>query len=426
MRRFGAGLIAGLWALGGAVSAQEVAWAPPDLPPPGETACPGGICQVEALASLFEALAEAEAGGRTRPVHILQVGDSHTAGDGMTGKLRSELQARFGRGGRGLLPAGRLYAGYSPFHVEMVDAGWLTEAAPLHALQTRDGRRYGLGAVRAEARPTGQLELRPEAGTLIRRIGVCGWPRGGGDGLIVDTDSEPEWPVNLNPTSDDGSSCVSLELERPAASVRLRGTGSGAVLDTVWLEGDPSGVIVSGLGLTGATLRDFASRSDDLVGAEIGMSATSLLVLAFGVNEGFDPELDAAAYERLLRSQIERMRRQGPFGLSLMILGAPDALRSGVEGGCSADGTRAPPPALAVVRDVQRRVAADMGVAFWDWHGRMGGDCSSDRLALRAEPLMRGDRVHFTSVGADWIGGVLADDLLAAYEAWKAGREGAE
>ena len=63
-----------------------------------------------------------------------------------------------------------------------------------------------------------------------------------------------------------------------------------------------------------------------------------------------------------------------------------------------------------------------MGVAFWDWHGRMGGDCSADRLALRAEPLMRGDRVHFTSAGADWIGGVLAGDLLAAYDAWKAGR----
>ena len=84
------------------------------------------------------------------------------------------------------------------------------------------------------------------------------------------------------------------------------------------------------------------------------------------------------------------------------------------------------PPALAVVRDVQRRVAADLGVAFWDWHGRMGGDCSSDRLALGTEPLMRGDRVHFTGAGGDWIGGILAGDLMAAYEAWKAGQGSAD
>ena len=143
-------------------------------------------------------------------------------------------------------------------------------------------------------------------------------------------------------------------------------------------------------------------------------------MLAYGTNEGFDPALDPVSYEQLLRSQIGRMRAMPPYDASILVLGAPDALRNGVLDGCSADGLRAPPPTLAMVRDVQRRVAADMGVAFWDWHGRMGGDCSADRLALMADPYMRGDRVHFTSVGADWIGGVLAGDLLAAYEAWKA------
>ncbi|MBU2126240.1 MAG: SGNH/GDSL hydrolase family protein, partial [Alphaproteobacteria bacterium] len=85
-------------------------------------------------------------------------------------------------------------------------------------------------------------------------------------------------------------------------------------------------------------------------------------------------------------------------------------------------GRRRPPPSLAVVRDVQRRVAADMGVAFWDWHGRMGGDCSADRLAMRDEPFMLRDRVHFTSVGADWLGGMLHADLMTAYDAWSARR----
>ena len=36
-------------------------------------------------------------------------------------------------------------------------------------------------------------------------------------------------------------------------------------------------------------------------------------------------------------------------------------------------------------------------------------------------PYMRADRVHFTSVGADWIGGVFAADLTAAFDDWKSG-----
>ena len=71
---------------------------------------------------------------------------------------------------------------------------------------------------------------------------------------------------------------------------------------------------------------------------------------------------------------------------------------------------------LSVVRDVQHRVAAQEGVAFWDWRGRMGGDCSAFALTQGESPLMRGDHVHFTGPGGDWIGSLLAADLIAAYD----------
>ncbi|KQW78816.1 hypothetical protein ASC65_16025 [Brevundimonas sp. Root1279] len=176
---------------------------------------------------------------------------------------------------------------------------------------------------------------------------------------------------------------------------------------------DAPGVRLIEAGEVGATLTGFATGKPALPSA----GSAVLTILAFGTNDGFDDGLDPVVFEALLRNQVEGLRKDGA---AVLILGAPDALRTGSGGGCSADGLRAPPANLAVVRDVQRRVAAELGVAFWDWHGRMGGDCSADRLALRADPFMRGDRVHFTAAGADWIGGVLADDLLAAYDAWKA------
>lgn len=295
MRRAGAFVAVGLWAAASAAAAQAVPYLSVERLAPGTSVCTGGLCQPEALSDVFRALMATEAGEPVTAVHILQIGDSHTAGGRITGAVRARLQARFG---------------YAP---EAVDP-----AFPIH-----DERR--------------------------------------------------------------------------------------------------SGVLLFEFGAVGATLREMQGWRDAEVSGGPAHGAADLIILAFGTNEGFEDDLDAAAYEALLRSQVDRLRRLAPAA-SLMVLGAPDALRSGAVGGCSADGLRAPPPSLAVVRDVQRRVAADLGVAFWDWHGRMGGDCSADRLALGTEPLMRSDRVHFTSAGADWIGGILAGDLMAAYDAWKAGR----
>jgi lysophospholipase L1-like esterase len=411
-----AALIGGLLLAGPAFAQTPYAPTPPLEP--GLGVCPGGLCQPEALEGVFRALAATEAGTRGRPVHILQIGDSHTAGDRITGKLRVELQRRFGRAGRGVLPPGVPYDGYAPYQVTVAARGWTTEQAPLQPPAGAPSPRMGLSGVRSVGSPDGMMGFELEPGVEVTRIGLCGRARGPGPGLSVEAGGVGR-ALDFNGGRADEEACREMALPGPSASVRLVPIGDGAVLDSVRLEGASRGVTVSNLGRVGATLRDLASRDEATAATELQAWRPALIVLAFGTNEGFDDALDPAAYEALLRGQAARMRRLAPDA-SLMILGAPDALRSGAATGCSADGQRAPPPSLAVVRDVQRRVAADMGVAFWDWHGRMGGDCSADRLALRAEPLMRGDRVHFTGAGADWIGGVLAGDLLGAYDAWKA------
>jgi lysophospholipase L1-like esterase len=248
------------------------------------------------------------------------------------------------------------------------------------------------------------------------RIGLCGE----GPGRVQVTADDEIWIVTL----DDGR-CTSLTAKSDHRQMVLEAMDGVVSLDDLRLTLSRPGVELSNLGVVGATLRDLASRDQAVVARELAAWQPALIVLAFGTNEGFDDRLDARAYEALLRGQIVRLRRLAP-GASLMLLGAPDALRNGVSNGCSADGLRGPPPSLAVVRDVQRRVAADMGVAFWDWHGRMGGDCSADRLATRGEPFMLRDRVHFNTAGSDWIGGMLNADLMAAYDAWKSRHGGTQ
>lgn len=163
------------------------------------------------------------------------------------------------------------------------------------------------------------------------------------------------------------------------------------------------------VGEVGATL---ASRPPQLPAAPSG---PDLIVLAYGTNEGFDDALDLAAYEARLRAELARLRAAAPDAV-LLLLGPPEAMRGEGGGTCpdDPDSRWREPALLPLVRDVQHRVAAASGVAFWDWRGRMGGSCAAHRLTLGPEPLMRADHVHFNEAGADWLGGLLADDLLTA------------
>jgi hypothetical protein len=63
------------------------------------------------------------------------------------------------------------------------------------------------------------------------------------------------------------------------------------------------------------------------------------------------------------------------------------------------------------VRAAQRRVAADMGLAYWDWQARMGGTCAAVGHVQANPPRMTGDFIHYTSAGGAEIARRLRMDL---------------
>src|SRR5688572_11953977 len=71
-------------------------------PPIGFLDAPRGTMEY-----LYKALAGAENKEPTARVLMVFFGDSHTAGDSMTSRIRTTWQPKFGDGGRGLVAAGR-------------------------------------------------------------------------------------------------------------------------------------------------------------------------------------------------------------------------------------------------------------------------------------------------------------------------------
>ena len=441
--------------------------------------CVDALCNAQVLAPYFEKLATAR--GRTgRPIHILQIGDSHTAGDAITGAWRDLLQGRYGSGGRGVLAAGRPYAGYLTRGVTVtMSEGW-SIASTFGPNSSYPHPALGLSGFSLTSRAEGaRIALAADANEMFDRFTLCALAAPAAGTLVVRIGAD-ERRMNLDSNSARPE-CTSFAAPGPQYAVEIVAEGAPVTITSWATFRDTGGVVLSNVGVVGSQLVHFARTDDAVIAEELRTYRPDLLVIAFGTNEGFSPRFVPQEYEITLRTQIGRLRRLAG-NVPILLLGAPDAgtrrpelranapvaappycsvagaavtplpaptpiavspLRSRLAsimatiraeagiGGEPDDRLTAPPPApmpvqvapppvrpglfppagLAAVREVQRRVAISLNLAYWDWNARMGGPCTAVGWARATPPLMRGDYVHYTSAGGREIAGRLQADL---------------
>jgi lysophospholipase L1-like esterase len=388
--------------------------APPPLPEPQH------LSAVATLYPFFAQLAALDGKTARQPVRVLQIGDSHTANDSLSGRLRDRLQARFGAAGRGWLPAGVPYKYYRPHLVSVSESGWQHVRPNDHAPVP-----LGLDANDAVSQPpTASIAIDSTEPEGFNHFGVeyLAQPDGSSFAVVVDGVA----PVQVSAV--DASALIKrfdLPLDHTARRVELRVEGkTPVVLLGTSIERRASGVIYENHGTIGATVGLLDQMTPQAVSFELANRQPALLIVAFGTNEGFDDTLDTARYAARFHTNIDSLRRAS--GAPVLILGPPDGNR--VERGCTStpcqDGGDScawhAPAKLAAVRDIQRRVAAKQGWAYWDWFGAMGGACSIDRMTTADPPLAMHDHVHLSTPGYQGIADMLFDDLMRGYEKWKA------
>lgn len=384
-------------------------------------ACIGGLCDAERLRPFLEKLATARSA--PEPVRILQIGDSHTAGDQITGSWRTILQTRYGRAGRGALPPGRPYAGYLTRDITAGQSmGWSVNGIFGAAWSATSNIRLGLsGYSLTTSQPGAAVTLSADNGRNFDRLTVCALSGPGQGTLQLSLGAAVvSWSLA---GAEPGSRCRTLDGNGEATIASATVIG-GPVTLTSWSteRRQGGGVILSNLGTVGAQFQHFGRTDDRVVATELAAYRPDLIVVAFGTNEAFRPGFSAGAYEASLRADLTRLRRLAP-GVPMLLVGAPDSatklpgLQTGESGTsipCSGNGEWRPTAALASVQAIQRRQAKAFGVAYWDWAQRMGGRCVADGWTQGASPLMRGDHVHFTSRGGAEIARLLQSDLDAA------------
>jgi lysophospholipase L1-like esterase len=443
------------------------------------SSCTGGLCGARELAPFFDKLDHAK-GREGRPVHILQIGDSHSAGDAITGGWRDILQARYGSGGRGVLPPGRPYDGYITHGITAsMSPGW-SIAADFGRASADPKPPLGLSAFSLTSQQPGvTMALDADPGEAFDRFVLCALSRPGAGSLTIRAGDVQKVVSFGSPT--DRPECTTIRTTIPTSHVDLA-TDGGPVTITSWATfGEHGGVALSNLGVVGSQLSHFGRTDDSVLAEELRAYQPDLIVLEFGTNEGFAGRFSSFEYEVILRSQISRLRRLAG-NVPMLLIGAPDALTrrpelktnapDGDAGACDGSsvaaapvpaptapgfiGTMAkigaylgvtgaaengappapaasappapqiatsgpaprpglfPPAGLAAVREVQRRVASSLHVAFWDWQARLGGRCYALRWTRATPPLMRSDYVHYTAAGGREVAARLQADLDAA------------
>lgn len=424
--------------------------APPSPVPAGTTA--SALSGAEALKPFFRRL-DAPRASDSPPIVVLQIGDSHSAADHISGALRARLQAKFGEGGRGVLPPGRPYKLWSARQVEMSQSdGWrnqaqflipsLAAAAQSDPTAARLGPGpYGLAGQRlTSTRPGARLSLQAESQGAFDQVVVCGMAEQDRGDLVAVTNGESRRIDISSPGAEP--TCRSLDLPAPVSSLDLMVEGGPVSLLSVATFRKGGGLSLSNLGVIGARIDELAGRDDRALAAELAAYRPALIILAFGTNDGFQSHVDGEAYRMLFQGQLRRLKRMAP-GAVILVMAPPDANTSrpdialdGVHNAgfdCQAltpaevgdyDALVAekspqlarwyPPPSLAVVRQAERKAAEAEGAAFWDWQEREGGPCSAHRLAHAYNQLVRGDHVHFNSEGGDMVAGLLFQDLASA------------
>jgi lysophospholipase L1-like esterase len=366
---------------------------------------PGEFDQPGALVPAFEMLYRAADAKERTPVHILHFGDSHTAADEWTGRLRELFQERFGAGGSGFSLAGRPFLGYRRYDAR----GGATPLWRSEGFRSATGDGYlGLGGFSITAESAGQSA---HLDADCDHLEVHYFQQPGGGAFMV-SDGEKQ----LGRVSTDGEAGAGVARFDVASGKRryeMKTTGGGPVRLFGWVADRDSGVTYEALGINGAEASVILKWNQDMLASYLQRRNPGLIVLAYGTNEASDPKWSAESYEAMLSALLRNLRAAAPAA-SILVVGPPDRLSR-------SQGAWRPLAGVDRVIAAQRRACRENGCSFWDARTRMGGPGAMRDWVYAG--LAQGDYVHMTSAGYRRMAEALFEDMMRQHDSYKKTRQ---
>lgn len=315
-------------------------------------------------------------------IRITQFGDSHTAADFFTGRLRDVLQRRYGDAGIGWIAPLRV-RGQRHAKITYEQDGWTLYNSRRDAYPNYPMGGYVAGADEDDAKV--RIKLRTPN------------PR-------------QQWTMKVlyREVSSNNAPWKTLHGQTTLPT-DYYAHGSNTRIGGIRLEKTRGkGVIVEPIAANGAQNTLWDSWGRDWYLRDLSALDSDLVILSYGTNEAFDDHFSATAFRRDMTKRVRQVREALPDSL-ILIMGAPESYRylssgASINGDCEAQR----PSPLTTIQQIQAEVAEQQNTLYWDWQAAMGGRCQVNNLI--ADGLMQKDGVHFTRNGYE-----LGADYLLAY-----------
>lgn len=354
------------------------------------------------LASFRAAARAVRSGEAGRLVRVAHLGDSHTAAEALTGRVRERLQAELGDGGHGfVVPAwadARMHRGV----ILRDGGGWTVERVRYVPGVAPGDRLFGIGTVGVRASVAGTWAQVTARGATFD-LHYLEAPGGGSFEVRVDEGS-PERVTTAAAEPRAGFHRVTAPDGRHVLEVRVVGDGEVRLFG-VEVEHAGPGIVYSSLGVTGARVSTPLEWDEALFAAGLSRVRPDLIVTMYGTNDLFADDYDVDSFGAALGRLLARAHAAAPAA-SCLVLAPPDVARR-VGGGPFASVPELP---ALVVRAQEEATRA--GCAFWDTLAAMGGPGSILVWGAARPPLAARDRVHLTRGGYEKLADALVDEVL--------------
>lgn len=333
--------------------------------------------------------------GDDQKLIITQFGDSHSAADLFTGKVRNLLQDHFGNAGIGWVPPMTISGQY---HTAVK---WENKNWKLTSSRTQEAD-FPLGGMIATATKKNSLlnviptvAFDPNQEWLVKF-----WlkiPKS--SALYFNENQKVKIPPQIN---RDKWLSVSLSALLPFSLMASENTAIGGF----WFQKkSTSGVILSSIATNGAEL-SILDKWSPIWKIQLHGFESDLIILEFGTNESFNNFFSEQSYRDHLINKIRELRDISPQS-AILLISPPDTLAQKDSNVSCFD--RYPPHYHAIKR-IQLEVAKSEKTLYWDWQKAMGGSCIMDNW--HQNQLAQKDLIHLTRLGYEKTASIFYEDFL--------------
>ena len=328
------------------------------------------------------------------PVRIAYFADSYVEGDIMLEPFRDSMQVIYGGSGVGFVPITSEVAGFRQTIIHSFDH-WTT---------------YSMVGDRSDEHPLGPAGLSfvsgsgsevsyrapnhhhdntfPTTQLYYRRCDACS---------IIRNDLDT---IHLTGTDEINT----ITIGKNDQSLKLSMLGRAPIdLYGVSFE-DTKGITVDNFSMRGNSGMGLNAVSEDMYRQFNAIHPYKLVVLSYGLNVANEKAQNYKGYGKSMTKVVQRIKKAFPNS-SILLVGCSDR-------GAKVDGDYQTMPMLKELVDVQRKVAADNGICFWDLFEAMGGDSTMVRWEGMKPALANKDYTHLTFKGGRKVADILVGTLL--------------